>query len=297
MSDTPLKILLPCDGSPASLRAAELLAGYRADARRLAILVLNVQQRPVSLWPGASLDPAAVDAALIEAGQAQLEPVSQRLAAAGLAAQSVVRLGFPADAILREAQAWNAQAIVIGTRGAGMLQGFALGSVALRVAHGAAIPVMLLKPDTRLPAEMGRRLRVLLATDGSEPAVRAAARLVAWRDFLGELEVHLVYVQQPLAWLEATLPPHDDVIRQWSTAAGEAAAQAAREMLTRAAIRHRLHLTVGDPALEIGSLAEETASELLVLGTRGLGAAHHALVGSISLKVAARSAVPVALVR
>jgi nucleotide-binding universal stress UspA family protein len=37
-------------------------------------------------------------------------------------------------------------------------------------------------------------------------------------------------------------------------------------------------------------------SELIVMGSRGLGAVHHALIGSTALKVALASAVPVILV-
>jgi nucleotide-binding universal stress UspA family protein len=35
----------------------------------------------------------------------------------------------------------------------------------------------------------------------------------------------------------------------------------------------------------------------MVLGTRGLGAAHHALIGSVALKAASLATVPVLLVR
>jgi nucleotide-binding universal stress UspA family protein len=38
------------------------------------------------------------------------------------------------------------------------------------------------------------------------------------------------------------------------------------------------------------------SSELIVMGTRGLGAVHHALIGSVAMKVALASAVPVVLV-
>ncbi|TAK84438.1 MAG: universal stress protein [Betaproteobacteria bacterium] len=111
------------------------------------------------------------------------------------------------------------------------------------------------------------------------------------------MQVELVYVQPPLGLLARLLPPHDDVIHEWSSAAGEAAASRAREILRGAGIAHRLHLSVGDAPTEIALLAEQTAAELMVLGTRGLGAAHHALVGSVALKAAALSAVPVLLVR
>jgi nucleotide-binding universal stress UspA family protein len=291
-----MRILLPFDGSPAALRAAELLAGYAGDLARLAPLVLNVQSRPVSFWPEGGLDVGAVEAALIDAGRSALKPALERLAAAGIAAQAAVRLGLPADAILREAGAHHAEAIVMGTRGSGVLQGFALGSVALRVVHGNGPPVLLVKPQDRLPGGLGKRVRVLLAMDGSQPALRAAERLVAWRDWLGELEVHLVYVQQPLSVLQVVLPPHDDVIEQWSTREGEQATQAARQLFSREGIAHHLHLTVGDPALEVRTLAAQTASELIALGTRGLGAAHHALIGSVALKAAVLSPVPVMLV-
>jgi nucleotide-binding universal stress UspA family protein len=210
--------------------------------------------------------------------------------------QAAVRLGLAAQIIPREARTQKAEAIVMGTRGHGALQGFALGSVALRVAHGGAAPLILVKPDDRLPGDLGKRLRVLLAMDGSEPALRAAERLLAWRGWLGELEVHLVHVQEPLTLLEAILPPHDDVIGRWSSAAGEAATQAAREMFARAGIAHHLHLAVGDAPLQIAHLARHTAAELVALGTRGKGAAHHALIGSVALKTVVLSAVPVMMV-
>jgi nucleotide-binding universal stress UspA family protein len=206
------------------------------------------------------------------------------------------RAGGAAPGILAAARRQKASAIVMGTRGAGALRGYALGSVALRVAHKARVPVILVKARDRLPAALGRRLRVLLATDGSAPALRAARRLVAWRAWLGELEVHLLWVQQPLTYLETVMPPHDDVIGQWSRREGDKATRPAVALLRRARIAHRVHFSVGDPALEARSLVEDTGAELLVLGTRGLGAAHHALVGSVALKAAVACPVPALLV-
>lgn len=258
--------------------------------------MLNVQARPIRFWPEGALDMNAIEAVLIDAGRATIEPALERLAAAGMPVQAAVRLGFAAQTILGEARTQKAEAIVMGTRGHGALQGFALGSVALRVAQGGAAPLVLVKPEDRLPEDLGKRLRVLLAMDGSEPALRAAERLLAWRGWLGELEVHLVHVQEPLTLLEAILPPHDDVVRQWSSAAGEAATRAALEMFARAGVAHHLHLAVGDAPLQITHLARDTGAELVALGTRGKGAAHHALIGSVALKTVVLSAVPVMMV-
>jgi nucleotide-binding universal stress UspA family protein len=292
-----VKLLLPVDGSPSAARAIELVAGYRGPPSRVAPVVLNVQSPPAMLWPEASLDAPAVERALLEAGAEVARAALERLAGSPLRAEQAVRLGLPVSAILREAETRGSDLIVMGTRGQGMVHGFALGSVAMRVAHGGTTPVCLVRPEATLPAELGRRLRVMLALDGSEPALRAAQCLVEWQRWLGELDVQMVHVQQPLTVLEAILPPHRDVIEQWSTRAGEEATQQARELFAKAGIRHHLHLSVGEPFREIALLADQTQSELLVLGTRGRGAAHHALIGSVALKAAAASRVPVLLVK
>lgn len=291
------KLLLPVDGSASATRAIELVAGFVGPPSRLAPVVLNVQSPPVMLWPEASLDAPAVERALLEAGAEVTRAAAERLAQSPLRAEQAVRLGLPVSTILREAETRGSDLIVMGTRGHGMVHGFALGSVAMRVAHGGGTPVCLVRREARLPAELGRRVRVLLALDGSEPALRAAQRLVEWQRWLGELDVQIVHVQQPLTLLAAIVPPHRDVIEQWSTRAGEEATQQARELLAQAGIRHHLHLSVGEPFREIALLADQTQSELLVLGTRGRGAAHHALIGSVALKAAAASRVPVLLVK
>lgn len=290
-------ILLAVDGTPSSARAAELLEGYRGEADRPKVVVLNVQSRPVDLWPDAPIDVRAVESALLASGQRVADSVTARMRAAGLQAESAVRLGFAAGAILREAQSSGAGMILMGTRGHGVFHGFALGSVAMRVAHASAIPVCLVRPEAKLPERLGRSLRVLLAMDGSEPALRAARLLASWRGWLGDLDVQIVYAQPPLSYLETVLPPHGDVIRQWSTQEGESATQAARELFAKEGIRNHLHLTLGDAATEIIHSASDTKCELLVLGTRGLGAAHHALIGSVALKAAAHAAMPVVLVK
>ena len=293
----PFPILLAVDGSPASERPLALLEGYRGDAARIDIVALNVQARPVAFWPGSAIDIGAIESALLADGRSIAEAAAQRLHAAGLRAEPAVRLGFPAEAIVQEARSRAARLVVMGTRGHGALHGFALGSVAMRVAHASDSPVLLARPDVALPARPGRSLRVMLAVDGSEPALRAARAVSSLREWLGEPDVQMAYVQQPLSYLQTALPPHDDLIAQWSTRAGEEGTQAARELLAAAGIRHHLHLTSGDPATEVVHLARETRCELLVLGTRGLGAAHHALIGSVALKAAAHAPVPVMLVR
>jgi nucleotide-binding universal stress UspA family protein len=271
----PATIIAAVDNSPASLRAARLLAGYQGERRRLAVIALNVQSRPFTLWPGPAIDPGAVDAALLREGELQLEPACALLAEAGLEPQAVVRLSIPAEAIAEEATRRGAAAIVMGTRGHGALGGFALGSVALRVAHRAQLPTLLVQPDMLLPRALGRSVRVLVPLDGSAHATRAVSQLLSWGAWIGEMQLDLVHV---------------------GPGPSEQATRDARALLYIARLAHRIHEAVGEPAAQIARLARELGSDLIVMGTRGLGAVHHALVGSVALKVAHASPVPVALV-
>jgi len=296
MPTAPIPIVVACDGSPAALHAAEFVAVYRSDAARLIPRVVNVQHPPLTLFPGSGIGRRQLDTALQAQGMRELSPALARLTQAGLSPEPVVRQGFAAAALLEEALASGARAIVVGTRGRGVLRGFALGSVAMRVVHAGAMPAFLVGPEARLPAQWGRKLRVLLATDGSEYSARAAALLVDWREWLGEMEVRLVHARSLLTLGEAVLPPHQDVIDRWSGADTEEAVRPARELLAGAGMLQQVHLVEGDPAGEIVRLAQETACELVVLGTRGHGAAHHALIGSVALNVAALSPVPLLLV-
>jgi len=291
------RILLAADGSPAAGMALDLLRAYRGERSSIGISVLNVQEPPVALSPELAADFASVEAALQASGQRVVERALAALRAAGLHAEASVRLGFPAATIVHEAESQSADLVVMGTRGHGMLQGFAFGSVAMRVAHASGAPVWLVHPQCSLPKALGEKLRVLLAVDGSEPSMRAARRLASWRGWLGTLDVQIAYVQRELSLAETVLPPHDDVMNEWSTRDAEAATQPARQIFAQAGVAHHLHITIGDPANEIVHLAAHTGAELVALGTRGRGAAHHALIGSVALKTAVKATVPVMLVR
>jgi nucleotide-binding universal stress UspA family protein len=53
----------------------------------------------------------------------------------------------------------------------------------------------------------------------------------------------------------------------------------------------------GCPVREIVHVTAESERELVLMGTRSLGAAQHALIGWFALKVGAHAPVPVALVK
>lgn len=79
----------------------------------------------------------------------------------------------------------------------------------------------------------------------------------------------------PAMIVAAVAPPEQALLDEWGTLEAE---QASRD------------------ALEVVRLVEELDADLVAMGTRGLGALHHALLGSVALKVAIGSPVPVMLV-
>jgi hypothetical protein len=91
-------VLLPLDGSPASLHAAQLIARYRGERAALTPVLLNVQHPPLSTWPHPGLDQHLVETALLEQGAQHLEQGRSILADAGFTPEAVIRIGNPPSA-------------------------------------------------------------------------------------------------------------------------------------------------------------------------------------------------------
>lgn len=289
------RLLLPVDGGEASMHAVRLVAGWRAAQARPAPVLLNVQPPPLKAWPAPGFDEAVLEEALRERGRAQLRDAAALLEAGGFAGvPALVRLGHAADTIDHVAREERADAVVMGTRGHGPLSGFALGSVALRVVQARQRPVLLVKPGAHLPQELGRRVRVLVPLDGSPSALHALRHLVAWAQPLGRLQVELVHFQAPLAYLDTVLPPHDDVLRQWSGEACDRALAAGVALLAGAGIEHREHRLTGEPGAGIAAFVPQCGAELVAMSAHGIGTLRHLVVGSVALKTAHASPVPVA---
>ena len=135
---------------------------------------------------------------------------------------------------------------------------------------------------------------IMLATDGSESAGEAGefARELAKTTgaALEVVAVRPVYLPSraggPAAILEIDEPGAAERI------AAAAAESAAAEGIT--ATTHVLH---GDPADEICAAGERLDADLLVIGSRGLGAVGAVLMGSVSRAIVRKYKRPVTVVR
>lgn len=129
------KILLPTDFTASADAALALARRAFPEAERLLLHVLEPQRIASSLTSSVSAreDRDAFEARLL----AQLE-------ASALPGETCkVAVGTPVDTIVAEADAWNADLIVMGTHGRTGLALFLNGSVAERVVRTARRPVLI----------------------------------------------------------------------------------------------------------------------------------------------------------
>ncbi|HEY9183674.1 MAG TPA: universal stress protein [Gammaproteobacteria bacterium] len=146
-----MKVVLPFDGSPSAGRAVAYVVDLaaRVTKQRITVELINVQDATVDL-PGAFVRDAAdvaeqLASSALERGGKLLAKPSATLERAGLKARSKVLLGEPADEIAAHVKDTGADAVVMGTRGLGVVGGLVLGSVASKVVHLVKVPVTLVK--------------------------------------------------------------------------------------------------------------------------------------------------------
>ena len=141
---SPSKILIPVDGSPASLRALDFAIGMASQSPGTSLVLLNVQGISAMDLAGATMDGNWQETASQAAANALKEAVGKS-EAAGLVFETFVKTGQAAEAIAQVAREQGIGHIVMGTRGLGSIQGLFMGSVAMKVIHLAEVPITLIK--------------------------------------------------------------------------------------------------------------------------------------------------------
>jgi nucleotide-binding universal stress UspA family protein len=167
---------------------------------------------------------------------------------------------------------------------------------------------------TRSNVLIGRELanennyRVLVAIDSSEASLTAIQAMTSLFDSAA-LEVTVVHVIET-SWASplSTQSQDDDIDtseieeyeqqldRELRQTANTVTENALRE-LERQSIPANILLKEGEPALEICSEADEGGYDLIVVGAAGTPDVKHALLGSVSLKIAWNSPCSVAVIR
>ena len=142
-----LKILVPVDGSEASLRAVDYVVNKTQRYKDgLDVHLINVQPPlPYGGQVSSLVGHHTIEEYHKEEGLKALEPARQKLDAAGVKYHYHIAVGEPAEVIAQYAKEHGIEQIVMGTRGRGAVSGMLLGSVATKVLALSEVPVVLVK--------------------------------------------------------------------------------------------------------------------------------------------------------
>ena len=143
---------------------------------------------------------------------------------------------------------------------------------------------------------MSGPLRVLVPTDGSEPARRATLHVLDLAARGLPVDVHLLNVDPAVRGVAASLVSAADIEGYHRDEGMKVLAESLR-LVETAGLKPHAHVCVGDPGEMILAFAKRLDCDQIVMGTRGLGPVTELLLGSIARHVVAGAIVPVTLVR
>jgi len=140
----PGMVVVGTDGSSASKRAAGVAAAI-AHKNGAALHVITVVRPPEGWWGivGSPPTPGAMAAALADAQRDIIDATTEAIDTTGLTISTAEEVGEPAEVLIDYCERENADLLVVGKRGAGLIERLVLGSVADRVVHGASCPVLV----------------------------------------------------------------------------------------------------------------------------------------------------------
>lgn len=141
------------------------------------------------------------------------------------------------------------------------------------------------------------RYKLLIPVDGSENSTRAVQQAIRLAKTGAVAGVDLLHVQPPLLYVELLIGPQQKLIDQWSNKQGRAATVTASTSLAEAGVAFELHVDSGDIADTIVAHAAVHNCDLIVMGTRGMGAIGNLVLGSVATKVIHLAQIPVILVK
>jgi nucleotide-binding universal stress UspA family protein len=142
-----MKILVPVDGSPASIRAVKLAIDQAKPIAGTSLVLVNVQNlATLGLAEDAGLMPAGwIEQEEERTAEESLQEAIATCREAGVTYMTRSERGIIASTIDRVAREEQATHIIMGTRGLGGVRGLLLGSVTTQLLHLVEVPVTLVK--------------------------------------------------------------------------------------------------------------------------------------------------------
>jgi nucleotide-binding universal stress UspA family protein len=200
----------------------------------------------------------------------------------------------PGDAVIEDADRFEADLIIVGAREQGPIAATLLGSVSAEIMDRAACSVLVSRGP---PVE-----RVLLATDGSTPA-RVAVDIVASWPLFASAQIRVLGVASPppryagQLLSPANLSTAEDGSANVTKAAMNRVVGEAVDQLTAARRDVQGSVRTGDARSRIVAAAREWRTDLVVIGATGQSPLRSILLGSVARQVLHRVSASVLVAR
>lgn len=140
-------------------------------------------------------------------------------------------------------------------------------------------------------------MKILIAVDGSEPALDAVRHALQLLRSGLQASFVLVTVQEPVYLYGRVLPPGAEVLERVTGAVGGRALAGAEALLDAAGVPYEREIASGEPAPALIDMAHRHGCDVIIMGARGRGALRSALLGSVSQRVVQDASVPVTIVK
>lgn len=279
-----MRIVLGIDGSPESIAARELVTSRSWPAGTRLVLLGVLQPHADRSGRGPLPKGERLDAGDVTAGlELQAHPLRER----GLHVEVDCATGDPAELLMARAREMHADLIVVGSRGRGPAASLVLGSVSTTLVDRAPCPVLVAR-GTCLT-------RMVLASDGTRSSRDIPRVLASWGAAFRGMPVEVVSVAGTATpdGARASRADRDDEDVALHERIADGVADELMDLGWHAAAIARC----GKPGVEIVRAGEEWGADLIVTGSRGVGALHRLLAGSVAHDVVLHTRASVLVVR
>jgi nucleotide-binding universal stress UspA family protein len=304
------KILIAYDGSEGSNAALDDLkrAGLPNNTEAVVVTIADV------FMPPTSLSEESIPESVAYAVKAGWNLASERIKEAKNIAERAakkIQTDFPswkvqaeafADSpgwgIIKKAESYKADLIVVGAQGLSATERLLIGSTSQLIATQAQCSVRIVH---RKPDDLDSPLRLVVGIDGS-PASYAALGEVASRNWKKGIAIHIITVEDP-RMLSAVFSK-EEAVTQWIGNTQDRGQYWIKRLIEDAVNK------LGSKGFAVTSLnkqgeakkvlleeAKRWGADCIFVGARGLTGIKHALIGSVSSSLAARAHCSVEIIR
>jgi nucleotide-binding universal stress UspA family protein len=203
--------------------------------------------------------------------------------------------GSPANILIRKAEKWNPEMIVVGSQGRTAFLGrFSLGSVSQKVLHEASCSVRIARGEKKGADEP---VRIIAGVDGSKGAESAVAA-ISTRCWPRGTEARVVVAIDYMPRISPELVASE--LKQWIASENARVKDDVDSALSKfrgIGLNVSAVVKEGDAKKLLCAEAYDWGADCIFVGARGIGKIKRMLMGSVSSSVASRAHCSVEVIR